>query len=95
MFWKVLLHASQDEGLDLILLFPDQMEVMNLPGTIEALKHLRWLDWIFQKSYCSSLKINYDATSNVMVKQLPQLYYKKMKVCCDWCYVDIGVSIAT
>ena len=55
---------------------------------------LRWLDWIFQKSYCSSLKINYDATSNVMVKQLPQLYYKKMKVCCDWCYVDIGVSIA-
>ena len=40
MFWKVLLHASQDEGLDLILLFPDQMEVMNLPGTIEALKHL-------------------------------------------------------
>ena len=40
MFWKVLLHASQDEGLDLILLFPNQMEVMNLPGTIEALKHL-------------------------------------------------------
>ena len=40
MFWKVLLHASQDEGLDLIMLFPDQMEVMNLPGTIEALKHL-------------------------------------------------------
>ena len=42
MFWKVLLHASQDEGLDLILLFPDQMEVMNLPGTIEALKNLIW-----------------------------------------------------
>ena len=41
MFWKVLLHASQDEGLDLILLFPDQVEVMNLPGTIEALKKCR------------------------------------------------------
>ena len=41
MFWKVLLHASQDEGLHLILLLPDQMEVMNLPGTIEALKKCR------------------------------------------------------
>ena len=41
MFWKVLLHASQDEGLDLILLFPDQEEVMNLSGTIEALKMQR------------------------------------------------------
>ena len=39
MFWKVLLHASQDEGLDLILLFPDQVEVMNLPGTIKVLKN--------------------------------------------------------
>ena len=31
---------------------------------------LSWLDWTFLKSYCSSLRLNYDATSNVMVKTI-------------------------
>ena len=70
MFWKVLLHASQDEGLDLILLFPDQMEVMNLPGTIEALKHLRlWKHFV-------SISTFYRHLGDFLFSQLPVFFMK-------------------
>ena len=74
MFWKVLLHASQDEGLDLILLFPDQMEVMNLPGTIEALKHL------ISKTLENFVSIStfYRHSGDFLFSQLPVFFFMKV-----------------
>ena len=71
MFWKVLLPASQDEGLDFILLFPDQMEVMNLPGTIEALKNA-------EKTLenCMSISIFYRHLGDFLFSQLPVFFMK-------------------
>ena len=71
MFWKVLLHASQDEGLDLILLFPDQVEVMNLPGTIEALKNA-------EKTLenCMSISTFYHHLGDFLFSQLPVFFMK-------------------
>ena len=72
MFWKVLSHASQDEGLDLILLFPDQMEVLNLPGTIEALKHL------ISKTLENFVSIStfYRHLGDFLFSQLPVFFYE-------------------
>ena len=71
MFWKVLLPASQDEGLDFILLFPDQMEVMNLPGTIEALKNA-------EKTLenCMSILIFYRHLGDFLFSRLPVFFMK-------------------
>ena len=71
MFWKVLLLASQDEGLDFILLFPDQMEVMNLPGTIEALKNA-------EKTLenCMSILIFYRHLGDFLFSRLPVFFMK-------------------
>ena len=56
---------------------------------------LRWLDWIFLGGFFPSLSINYVSISNDMGKRLPQLYYRKMKICYDLGFIAIGVAIAT
>ena len=56
---------------------------------------LRWLDWIFLGGYLPSLSINYVAMSKDMQKELPQLYYIKMKISYDLGFIAIAVAMAT
>ena len=56
---------------------------------------LRWLGWIVLGGYLPSLSINYVGMSKDMEKNLPQLYYKKMKISYDLGFIAIGVVMAT
>ena len=58
-------------------------------------EHLRWLDWIFLGGYLPSLSIDYVAMNKDREKRLPQLYYIKMKISYDLCFIAIGVAMAT
>ena len=49
----------------------------------------------FLGGYLPSLSINNVAMSKDMEKRLPQLYYIKMKISYDLCFIAIGVAMAT
>ena len=57
--------------------------------------YLRWLDWIFWGGYLPSLSTDYVAMSKDREKRLPQLYYIKMKISYDLCFIEIGDAMAT
>ena len=49
----------------------------------------------FLGGYLPSLSINNVAMSKDMEKRLPQLYYIKMKISYDLCFIAILVAMAT
>ena len=64
--------------------------IKNTASLVGGFRELRWLDWIFWELSVYSFGINKD-----IGKRLPQLYYIKMKICNDPCFVDFGVAMAT
>ena len=68
--------------------------IVGTPSIFESLRlKVARLDFFW--GYLPSLSINYVAMSKDMGKRLPQLYYIKMKISYDLCFIAIGVAMVT
>ena len=59
---------------------------------------LLWLvNWIFSGIYLPTLNVYYVSIKKEIAKRVlvPQLYYIKVKICYDPCFIDIAVVITT
>ena len=54
-----------------------------------------WLCVLVKVARLGSLSVFYVGINKDIGKSLPQLYYIKMKNCCEVCFIYIGVAMAT